>query len=61
MKRQMRGIEYQTVDNVIQKILDVVGDITQEQWEYCYEQWIARCEKCIQYDERYFEGMKFAP
>ncbi len=61
MKKQMRGLEFHTVDNVIQKILEVVGQITQEQWEYCFDQWISRCERYIQFEGRYFEGMKFDP
>ncbi len=61
MKKQMRGIEFRTIPNVTQKILDCVADITQEQWEHCFDQWIERCHKCIQFEGRYFEGMKFPP
>ena len=61
LNKRMRGIEFRTIDNVMQEVVHCVGEITQEQWEYCYQQWIARCEKCIQFDGRYFEGMKHRP
>ncbi len=61
LKKMMRGNDYHTVDNVKQAVLDCIGRVTQVEWEYCFDQWISRCQKCIQFDGRYFEGMKHGP
>ncbi len=59
MKKKMQGIEYRTIENMKQAVLDTLATVTQQQWTYCFDQWIARCEKCLLFEGRYFEGMKF--
>ncbi len=61
MKCKMRGVQYRNIDTVKQTVLDCISDIPAAQWVDCFDQWIARCEKCILHEGRYFEGMKYPP
>ncbi len=61
IKRKMRGIQFADLNEVKEAVQDHVADITLAQWQACFDDWVARCRKCIQFRGYYFEGMKHLP
>jgi hypothetical protein len=47
MKRQMKGKRFAEVSEVKKKTLEVLNNISTEEFQRCFQQWEKRCCKCI--------------
>ncbi len=61
LKRRLRGNNFQTVDNLENAIQRELNLITAAQWDACFQNWLHRCLRCMEYDGGYFEGKKEHP
>jgi len=56
MKGQMKGKRFADVSKVKKKALEVLNNISTEEFEKCFQQWEKRWHKCIESKGKYFEG-----
>ena len=56
MKRQMKGKRFADVSEVKKKTLEVLNNISTEEFQKCFQQWEKRWNKCIEAKGEYFEG-----
>jgi hypothetical protein len=55
MKRHMKGKRFADVSNVKNKTLEVLNNISTEEFQKCFHQWEKCCYKCIEAKGEYFE------
>jgi len=55
-KRQMKGKHFADVSKVKQKTLEVLNNISIEEFQKCFQQWDKHWYKCIESKGEYFEG-----
>ncbi len=58
LKRQIRGLEFATLQELTTHVDDLIGQITRQQWKDVFKDWKHRLKKCIHFHGRYFEGMQ---
>jgi len=56
MKGQMKGKHFADVSEVKKKMLEVLNNISTEEFQKCFHQWEKRWYKCIESKGEYFEG-----
>ena len=56
MKGQMKGKRFADVSEVKKKTVDVLKNISTEEFQKCFQQWEKRWCKCIESKGEYFEG-----
>ena len=56
MKWQMKGERFADVSEVKKKTLEVLNNISTEEFQKCFQQWEKRWYKCIESKGEYFEG-----
>ena len=55
-KHQVKGKRLADVSKVKKKMLEVLNNISTEEFQKCCQQWEKRCYKCIEAKGEYFEG-----
>ena len=55
-KGQMKGKSFADVSEVKKKTLEVLNNISTEEFQKCFQQWEKRRHKCIESKGEYFEG-----
>ncbi len=60
LKKSLRGKTFNTVLELTEEVDNVIGSIPASDWRKAFNDWIARCHKCVMFNGRYFEGMKKA-
>ena len=58
MKRGMKGLRFDSVDDVKKKTTEELAAITEEEFQACFKQWKQRWDKCVKCNGEYFEGDK---
>ncbi len=61
LKRRLQGVHYESIAALVISIEDELGQITSQQWTDCFDDWIRRSKRCIEFQGQYFEGMKNVP
>jgi len=56
MKGQMKGKRFADTSRVKKKTLEVLKNISTEEFQKCFQQWEKRWYKCIESKGEYFEG-----
>ena len=56
MKGQMEGKRFADVSEVKNRTLEVLNNISTEEFQKCFQQWEKRWYKCIELKGEYFEG-----
>jgi len=56
MKCQMKGKCFADVSKVKKKMLEVLNNISAQEFQKCFQQWEKRWYKCIKSKGKYFEG-----
>jgi hypothetical protein len=56
MKRQMKGKSFADVSEVKKKTLEVLDNMSTEEFQKRFQQWEKRWYDCIEAKEEYFEG-----
>jgi hypothetical protein len=56
MKSQMKGKRFADVSEVKKKMLEVLNNISTEEFQKCFQEWEKRWHKCIESKGEYFEG-----
>ena len=56
MKGQMKGKRSADVSEVKKKMLEVLKNISTEEFQKCFQQWEKCWYKCIESKREYFEG-----
>ena len=56
MKCQMKGKRFADVSELKEKTLEVLNNISTEEFQKCFQQWEKRWYKCIESKREYFEG-----
>ena len=56
MKGQMKGKRFADVSEVKKKTLEVLNNISTEEFQKCFQQWEKRWHKRIESKGQYFEG-----
>jgi len=56
MKGQMKGKHFADVSEVKKKTVEVLNNISTEEFQKCFQQWEKRWHKCIESKAEYFEG-----
>jgi len=56
MKRQMKWKRFADVSEVKKKTLEVLNNISTEEFQKCFQQWEKRWYNCIESKGEYFEG-----
>ena len=56
MKCQMKGKRFADVSEVKKKTLEVLNNISTEEFQKCFQQWEKHWYKCIESKGEYFEG-----
>ena len=56
MKSQMKGKRFADVSEVKKKTLEVLNNISTEEFQKCFQQWEKHWYKCIESKGEYFEG-----
>ena len=56
MKCQMKGKCFAGVSKMKKKTLEVLNNISTEEFQKCFQQWEIRWYKCIESKGEYFEG-----
>jgi hypothetical protein len=56
MKGQVKGKGFADVSEVKKKTLEVLNNISTEEFQKCFQQWEKRLYKCIESKGEYFEG-----
>ena len=56
MKCQMKGKRFADVSEVKKKMLEVLNNISMEEFQKCFQQWEKHWHKCIKSKGEYFEG-----
>ncbi len=56
LKRKLRGKHFGTMDNLESAVQRELELITQEQWSACFQNWLHRCLRCVEWGGGYFEG-----
>jgi len=56
MKRDLKGMRFQNVEEVRDKTTEPLNAITLQEFHNCFEQWKKRWDKCIDSQGEYFEG-----
>jgi histone-lysine N-methyltransferase SETMAR len=54
IKDKMRGITFSSSDEAVLHYKNLVSEVSQEVWHYCYKEWFHQMQKFIEYWE-YFE------
>ncbi len=61
VKKQLRGHDFNNVQEVMQRVDELISSIPTWKWKACYRDWKYRALKCIYFDGNYFEGMNEPP
>ncbi len=61
LKKRLKGIQFHTLEALREQVDTELGLIASWEWKKCFDDWIKRCQKCIVFKGRYFEGMKSKP
>ena len=56
MKRDLKGRQFDTVEDVIAASTRALNSIQVEEFQRCFEQWKQSLDKCISSNGEYFEG-----
>ncbi len=61
VKRALRGRSIATVQDLMQEVDRLMGQIPSWRWKRCFSDWKWRALRCIDFDGNYFEGMTVPP
>ncbi len=61
IKRILRGQTFTTVQELIQEVNHLMGQVPTWCWKHCFREWKWRALRCIDFDGYYFEGMRNPP
>jgi hypothetical protein len=56
MKKDLKGKRFQNVEEVREKMTEVLKSIALQEFQNCFEQWTKRWDKCTDSQGEYFEG-----
>jgi histone-lysine N-methyltransferase SETMAR len=54
-KDKLRGQRFQSCEDAVDAFINVLNDISKEEWKNCFQQWFQRMRRCIEADGEYFE------
>jgi [histone H3]-lysine36 N-dimethyltransferase SETMAR len=55
VKESLRGIKFKSPDAALERYLEVLEDLSPDDWKKIFESWFQRMEKCIECNGTYFE------
>ncbi|KAL4132596.1 hypothetical protein QTP88_009720 [Uroleucon formosanum] len=47
IKSLLKGIHFQTVDDVKMKTAELLKGLTKSDWQYCFQEWQRRMQQCV--------------
>jgi transposase len=56
LKSKLKGHHYGTVENIKKIVTDELSTLTENDFQYCYDQWKKRWNHCVTSQGSYFEG-----
>jgi len=60
VKSALKGTRFESVEAVEAKATDVLNQLTEEDFQHCFQQWKQRMERCRDRQGEYIEGDKFS-
>jgi len=56
LKLKLKGHRFGTIEQIQKTVTDNLNTLTENDFQYCYEQWKKRWNRCVSSQGSYFEG-----